>query len=298
MAREYGRHVGMVTSAFFQDADSLLLPTEELIAILDHLKKRFPGVTRVTTYARASSMKRKSVEDYRRLKAAGLTRIHTGMESGSGEVLRMLKKGTTPEDIVQGGTRVMEAGISLSEYIMPGVAGKTLSNEHAVETARLLNAIKPNYIRVRTFAMYPGSPMWRMAEEGSYVPMTDPEIVAEIRLLLDHLDEMHSYFSCGDFSLNLLMQVDGYLDERKAAMLTELDSFLSLTQEQQEAYSLLRRAVPSTIYPIDVVRDPRVLDQVVPELEKLKAAGEGEFQRHLRLLMSYQLPAPQTDHWS
>ena len=296
MAMEYGRH-GFVESVFLQDADSLLLPTADLLEILKHLKQKFPNIKRITSYARAKTLKRKNVEELKTLKAAGLTRIHTGMESGSTMVLKMIEKGITPDDIIEGGTRVMEAGISLSEYIMPGIGGRSLSEEHAIETARVLNIVKPDFIRVRTFAMHPASPMQKMVSEGSFVPMTDDEIVSEIRLLVSHLEEMHSYFSCGDFSLNLLMQVDGYLDEKKDVMLAELDKFLSLTKRQKQIYSLLRRA-SFRPYPIEIVYDQKVIDQVMPEVEKLEKDGDDGFNKYIQLLMSHQLPQPQTEEWT
>jgi radical SAM superfamily enzyme len=297
MAEVYAPHVDMIDSAFLQDADSLLLPTADLVTIIGHIKKRFPNIVNITTYARAKTMKRKSVDDYQQLKAAGLTRIHTGMESGSAAVLQMVRKGSTPEDMVAGGLRVKEGGISLSEYIMPGLGGRTLSTEHALETAKLLNTIQPDHIRVRTFAMHPQSPMQKMVEEGTYVPMSDEEIVAEIKLLVENLDEMHSYFHCNDFSLNLLMQVDGYLDTDKAAMLRELDAFLSLTKEQKQAYSLIQRSYPAQ-QPIDVIKDPKVMEQLLPEIEKLEQRGDDGFNKYIHYLMTYQLPQPQTDNWT
>ena len=296
MAKEYGDYT-FIKSVFLQDADSLLLPIADLLTILEYLKQKFPGIERITSYARAKTVKRKTVDELKQLKEAGLTRIHIGMESGSAKVLQMIKKGITPEDIVAGGTKVVEAGISLSEYIMPGIGGRTLSKEHAIETARLLNIIKPDFIRVRTFAMHPESPMQTMVQEGTFVPMTDEEIVAEIRLLVANLDEMHSYFSCADFSLNLLMQVDGYLDEKKKSMLEELDKFLSLTEKQKQVYSFVRRA-SFGYYPVDVVYDEDVLKQVLPEIEKIEKGGKEGFKKYIQHLMSYQLPQPQTDNWT
>ena len=298
MALAYGAHSRSITTAFLQDADSLILPTSDLLEILNYLKAKFPGVTRVTSYARANSMKRKTVEEYRQLKEAGLTRVHTGMESGSSRVLKLIQKGTSPEAMVEGGIRVKESGISLSEYIMPGVGGRALSEEHAVETAKLLNAIGPDFIRVRTFAMHPQSPMQRMVEEGTFVPMADDEIVGEIRLLVASLSEMHSYFSCADFGLNLLMQVDGYLDEKKEMMLKELDRFLGLSKEQKQVYSLLRRSSPGVSYPLDVVEDKNLLNRVLPEIKSLESKGPDGFIRYIWLLMTYQLPQPQTEHWT
>jgi len=296
MAKTYYTHFNSFTSAFLQDADSLILPTDELVEIITHIRKTFPGVERVTTYARAKSMKRKSLEEYRRLKEAGLTRIHSGMESGSLKVLKLIQKGIKPEDILKGGVRVVESGISLSEYIMPGVGGKTLSREHALETASILNRIRPDFIRVRTFAVHPMSPIQEMINEGSFDPMSDEEVVEEIRLLLENLDEMPSHFRCGDFSLNLLMQVDGRLDTEKATMIKEIDRYLALTREQKQAYSLIQRTYPG-MRSIEVVQDKRVIEQLRKDIERLEKEENG-FNRHIRMLMTYQLPQPQTDCWT
>ncbi len=296
MAETYASFSERVTSAFLQDADTLILPTDELVDILEHVKSVFPSIERVTTYARAKSMKRKSEESYRRLKEAGLSRIHTGMESGSLKVLKLIQKGNTPEDILTGGQRVVASGISLSEYIMPGVGGRTLSREHALETARILNQIRPDFIRVRTFAMHPQSPMQKMVKEGIFIPMNDEEIVEEIRLLLENLDEMPSHFRCGDFSLNLLMQVDGPLNTRKEAMTREIDEYLSLTREQKQAYSLLQRSYPGN-RPLEAVLDKGLMKRLTEEIERLQESEEDGFNRYIRLIMSHQLPQPQTDFW-
>lgn len=296
MAKEY-RGYSWVQSAFLQDADSLVVPTADLVEILHYLKEKFPTLKRITSYARARTLKRKSASEMVQLSEAGLNRIHIGMESGSATVLKLIKKGLRPDEIVEGGRRVVEAGISLSEYIMPGIGGATHSEEHARETARMLNQIKPDCIRVRTFAMHPLSPMVKMIEEGTFVPMNDQEIVAEIRLLVDCLEPMHSYFSCNDFSLNLLMQVDGYLDEKKDAMLRELDDFLSLSEIQQKVYIFLQR-LSYERYPVSAARDEQVLKQVIPEVEKLEKSGVNGFERYIQMVMSYQLPQPQTENWT
>lgn len=296
MAAEYGRAV-RISSVFLQDADSLLLPTDDLVTILEYLRGKFPKIERITTYARARTLKRKSVEELIRLREAGLTRVHAGLESGSERVLKLIKKGLTPEEIVTGGRHVMDAGLELSEYVMPGIGGLDLSREHALETARVLNLVRPHFIRVRTFAMHPKSPMQRMVREGTFVPMNDEQIVSEIRELVAHLDEMHSYFSCNDFSLNLLMQVDGFLDEKKEFMLKELDAFLALSKRQKQVYTLLQRSGYYR-YPLGVVFDQSVLDQVVPEIEKLEKDGEDGFDRYIDVLKSYQLPQPQTEDWN
>jgi hypothetical protein len=296
MAETYGKHIHRFTAAFLQDADTLILPTGELVEIMNYIRNIFQGVERITTYARAKSMKLKSQVDYRRLTEAGLRRIHSGMESGSAAVLKLINKGNRPGDILEGGRRVVASDIALSEYIMPGVGGRALSREHALETARLLNQIRPDFIRVRTFAPHPISPMQRMIDAGTFTPMSDEEVVEEIRLLLENLDEIPAHFRCGDFSMNLLMQLDGRLDQKKAWMINEIDRYLSLSREQKQAYSLIQRSYPREI-PLDVVRDRDVVEKVMRDVRKIEEQVPGGFDAHIRMLLSYQLPQPQTDCW-
>jgi hypothetical protein len=296
MAEAYPTDGSGPKAAFLQDADSLTLHTDELLEIIGHIRKRFPSVARVTTYARAKTMKRKSVEDLKQLKAAGLTRIHSGMESGSANVLTLIRKGNTPKDILSGGLHVVSSGISLSEYIMPGVGGRRLSEEHAKETAKILNRIRPDFIRVRTLSIHPLSPLNRMIAEGSFEPMTDAEIVAEIRLLLEHLEEMPAHFRCGDFSLNLLMQVDGRLDRDKQAMIAETDNFLNLDPLQQKAFSMIQRSYPG-LRSLDIVDDPQLLEKARMEIQRLEASEPDGFNKAIRNLMTRQLPPLPSNCW-
>jgi radical SAM superfamily enzyme len=296
MKRYYGGSGSHLTTAFFQDADSLILPVKDLLEILKYLKTVFPGLTRVTSYARAKSLKRKSVASLKTLKSAGLTRIHTGLESGSEKVLKLIQKGESPEEMAEGGRRVMAAGIELSEYIMPGVGGKDLSLENARETARVLNRIRPDFVRVRTFALPPGSPMEAMAQKGSFKPMNDLEIVTEIRELLVNLEEMPSHFRCADFSLNLLMHVDGYLDRDRTAMLEALDSFLALPEADQKAYVLLQRSGHYGVPPKEMLKHQDLMKQLHGKLEEL-GNGDG-FDRYIRAMMAGQLPRPQSGSWT
>jgi len=297
MVRYHRGHGSQITTAFFQDADSLILPVEELLEILKYLGKAFPSLTRITSYARAKSLKRKSVESLKALKAAGLTRIHTGLESGSLKVLKLTQKGESPEDMIEGGKRVMAAGIELSEYIMPGVGGRELSRENALETANVLNRIRPDFIRVRTFALPPNSPMEAMAREGRFTPMNDLEIVAEIRELMRHLEEMPSHFRCADFSLNLLMHVDGYLDRDRSRMLEDLDSFLSLPELDQKAYVLLQRSGHYGVHPSEMIRQQDLMGELHNKIEELDSGNGGGFNRYISAMMAGQLPRPQTGSW-
>jgi adenylosuccinate lyase len=125
--------------------------------------------------------------------------------------------------------------------------------------------------------------------------MNDEDVVEEIRLLLENLDEMPTHFRCGDFSLNLLMQVDGRLDTQKEDMIKEIDKYLFLTREQKQAYSLIQRAYPG-MRSVEVVRDEKVMDGLRKDIESLEKE-EGGFDNYIRMLMTRQLPQPQTDCW-
>lgn len=297
MKRHYGPRGSQITTAFLQDADSLILPTRELLDILGYLKAAFPNIHRITSYARAKSLKNKGVKALKALKEADLKRIHTGLESGSSNVLKLIQKGESPEDMVKGGQHVMAAGIGLSEYILPGVGGRALTHEHAVETARVLNRIRPDFIRVRTFALPPHSPMADMAAHGRFTPLSDSEIVSEIRELLYHLDKMPSHFRCGDFSLNLLMHVDGVLDQDKDRMLEALDQFLSLPQRDQQAYALLQRSGYFGLHPTEMLQNKDLMDRLYEKIDTLEKGTPDGFNQYIHTLMATQLPRPQTQSW-
>jgi len=126
--------------------------------------------------------------------------------------------------------------------------------------------------------------------------MNDEEVVREIRLLLENLEEMPSHFRCGDFSLNLLMKVDGRLDTHKQAMLDEIDRYLALTQEEKQAYSLIQRSYPGMM-DLSVVKDKGVVEQAAIKIKGLESREEDGFNRYIRRLMSFQLPQPQTEAW-
>ena len=109
-------------NVFLQDANSLILKTADLVSILDFLREKFPQIKRITSYCRSHTAARKTAAEFQQLKKAGLSRIHIGMESGSDEVLSLIHKGVTAEDHIKAGLNIKQAGIELSDYVMPGLA--------------------------------------------------------------------------------------------------------------------------------------------------------------------------------
>jgi radical SAM superfamily enzyme len=231
----HGRRAASIQHAFLQDADALIMKTSDLVAVLNHLKGVFPAIDRITTYARTPTLAAKSVEELVQLKDAGLSRIHVGLETGNAELLKKIKKGTTPEKQIEAGRKVMESGISLSEYIMPGLGGKQLSREHAIDTAKVLNAINPNFIRVRTMSLQPGAIMFDRWLAGEFEMASEEEIVRELRLLIETLDGITSTF-VSDHMLNLMQEIEGTFPQDKQKMLDSIDRFLNLPDEEKELF--------------------------------------------------------------
>ncbi len=268
-------------NVFLQDANNLILRTQNLVEILNYLKKTFPSIERITTYSRAKTVARKTVEELRDLHSAGLSRIHIGLESGYDPLLEYMKKGVTAREHIEAGRKVKEAGISLSEYIMPGLGGKAMWKQHAVETAKVLNQINPDFIRVRTLKVLKIMPLYRKIESGDFVLLSEDEIVAEERLLIENLDGITSYFT-SDHILNLLEELDGKFPEAKSRMLATIDRYLSLPESERKNFRLGRRtgyyrclddlANPNLRIQVDQImhrietEHPGSLDDVISEL--------------------------------
>lgn len=228
-------------SVFLQDGNNLMVKTSELVDLLTLLKNTFPEITRITSYARSKTIAtKKTVEELQALRIAGLSRIHIGLESGSDNVLEFIRKGVTAAEHIDAGRKVKEAGISLSEYVIPGLGGKKLSQEHALETARVLSEINPDFIRLRTLRVVDGAGLDGKVASGEFEPINDEEVVREIRLMVENLEGIDSYF-VSDHILNLLEEVEGKLPDDKAKMLAVMDRFLALPFEEKCNFRLGRR---------------------------------------------------------
>lgn len=227
-------------SVFLQDANSLVLSAKDLCTILIHIKKCFPTVERITSYARASTISKKTLEDLQAIRQAGLTRLHIGMESGSDTVLALVNKGTTQAQLIDAGQKAVEAGFDVSYYYMPGLGGKEYIHQNAIESATVINKVNPTFVRLRSTVPIPGTPLYTMMEQGSWTPLSEIEKVQEIRLFIEHCDGITSTLT-SDHMMNLLEDVEGTFPHDKPQMLSTIDNFLSMQQEDQEKFIIGRR---------------------------------------------------------
>ena len=225
---------------FLQDGNSLMRKTGDLVAILRYLREKFPSIQRITSYGRARTLAKKSVEELKELREAGLTRIHIGMETGYDPLLQYMKKGVPAKEQITAGRNVVASGISLSEYVMPGLGGERWWREHAVESARVLNQIDPDFIRLRTLYVRKNMPLYQKVEKGEFARPSDDQIVSEIRLFLETLDGIHSTV-VSDHILNLLEEVQGRLPGEKEKMLALIDRYLAWPGERRLQFRVGRR---------------------------------------------------------
>ncbi|MFH1650855.1 MAG: radical SAM protein [Chloroflexota bacterium] len=261
--------------AFLQDANTLITPTPDLVEILRFLKETLPGIERVTSYARAHTASRKSPEELQALKDAGLSRIHIGLETGYDPLLRFMDKGVTAAQQIIAGQKIMAAGISLCEYVLLGLGGKRWWQEHAIETARVLNEINPDFIRMRTLMISAAIPLSEDVAQGTFTRLTDQEIVEEEKLFLENLN--CSSYIISDHINNLLQDVEGKLPEDTEKMLAVIARFQSLPAEERFHFQMGRRLGIYTT--LDELGDPNkraAVDRVIARIREFDGTVDEE----------------------
>ncbi|MFX1274594.1 MAG: radical SAM protein [Promethearchaeota archaeon] len=227
------------TTAFLGGANPLLYKKEFLKDVMTHLKIKFPSINRITSYGRTRTAAKKGSSFFKTLQEAGLDRIHVGLESGSNKVLELMNKGTTSEYHILGGINIKEGEISLCTYVMPGLGGKKWSKEHALETARVINEIEPDFVRLRTLEIFPATPLYLKLKSGDFVELTEEEVVKEEKILVENINCNTTITS--DSAANLLIEIWGDLPKDKEKILRAIDRYLDLSVTEKVEFSLKRR---------------------------------------------------------
>jgi hypothetical protein len=253
-------------SVFLQDSNSLIIKPDDMVAILAHLRATFPGIERITSYARSQTVAKISAADLGRIAAAGLNRIHIGMESGADtQCWHQVRKGADQQAHIDAGRKVVQAGIELSEYYMPGLGGRRLSREHALASAEALNRINPHFIRLRTLAIPPTIDLAGEVTSGAFEKLGDRETAEELLLFLENLSGITSQVK-SDHILNLFEEIDGVLPAARERMLSVVREFLDLTPEEQVLYQIGRRT--GLFRRLDDRRDPGLRRQAQEYVEQ------------------------------
>jgi hypothetical protein len=231
-------------TCFLQDADPCAVKPEKLAAVIRRVRERFPTVERVTTYGRASTLARRAPADLALLGEAGLTRVHLGLESGADEVLMAVDKGCTSGDLIGAGTKVLQAGLELCFYLMPGLGGRADSAAHVAGSARVIREVgraappdNPLVVRLRTAAVVPSTPLGARATAGGFELPDDVEVAREIRDLLEQVGDARLRL-VSDHMLNLLQELEGSLPRDRARLIALLDEYLGWRREDQARFAI------------------------------------------------------------
>ena len=233
MARAY---YGDVERVFLCDGDAIIMRTQELLTILEALHRAFPSLQRVTTYAGPRSTLTKTPEELRTLREAGLTRAYLGVETGCDALLKQVKKGVDAAQMLEAGVRLREAGMDLWVMVILGLAGTgEPSRRHMLDTAAMMNEMKPRHLSALTLTLDPGTELYRDYRAGRFHPITPRESLLEARLLLENLTVDPLHFTCNHASNYLPLK--GGLPEDRDRFLAMLDRALAGEQELRPEWS-------------------------------------------------------------
>jgi radical SAM superfamily enzyme YgiQ (UPF0313 family) len=220
-SKAYGKNI---KSLFFPAGNTIAMPTADLAAICRLAMKAFPLLQRITVYGSSQYVAKQGLVGLKNLREAGLSRIHVGLESGDDVILRKVKKGTTVSEQVEAGRMAREAGIELSEYVILGLGGSERTELHAQATAKAINAIKPDFVRLRTLVPKINTLLLHEINKGRFRLLTPHQVLRETRHFIENLECSTTLTS--DHYTNYL-NLAGRLPEEKERLLGAINEALS-----------------------------------------------------------------------
>ena len=210
---------------FLQDGDALVYPFPKLREVLRYLNEKLPFIERIGTYATPQDILRRNVDELKELKRLKLGIFYTGLESGDDELLQKIGKGASSDELIEAGKKVKEAGIVFSVTIILGLGGVEGSQKHALETARVLSEIDPEYAGALTLTFVPGTPLYEQWEQGEFHPLSPFQSLEELKLIIENSSFTDCFFS--SMHASNYLSVRGRLPRDKERMLRELDKVLA-----------------------------------------------------------------------
>ena len=212
----YGEQVRRV---FLADGDALVLPTRRLLTVIEAIRTHMPSVRRISSYCLPRNLRKKSQQEINELAAAGLGMVYVGAESGDDEVLAAVDKGESFETTADALNKLGQAGITRSVMILNGLGGKALSEQHARNSARLINATQPEYLATLVVSFPQGEQRLRAGFPG-WEPLSQHELFVEMEAFLSGLELKRTVFR-SDHASNWLI-LKGTLGAEKARLLDQV----------------------------------------------------------------------------
>ena len=225
---------------FLQDANALIMSPAELVEVLSYIREIFPTVQTITSYARSKTCSRRSLKELQALHEAGLSWVFVGIESGCDDILNHMQKGVKAGEHINGGKKIRAAGIDMAAFVMPGLAGSSaeMGKRHMLETIEVLNAVRPNEVRVRSLAVQENTPLYSKWEGGEFEPAAEDQMIDEIEMLIKGLE-----FDCIIETLqmtNTLFNIKGRLSEMRGDILSRIADYKGLSPLERAGFRLKR----------------------------------------------------------
>ena len=214
-------YADQIKKVLLADGDPLVLSTERLLRILNKLTSSFPNLIRISTYASPSNLKRKSDEDLLALRDAGLSLLYVGIESGDSEVLECIQKGETFETTIEGLNKAKAASMESSVVLINGVGGRLLTEQHAINSAKVLNATQPKFASTLVLTAHKGLAHYQNRYKGDFVELSKEELFREMKLFMQHLELNETIFRSDHASNHLILK--GILGRDKQKMLDQIE---------------------------------------------------------------------------
>ena len=218
------KHYKKIKRVFLADGDALIIKTEELVKILQAIKNIFPECERVGIYGSPKSILLKTKEELDELRDLGLGIIYLGLESGSDKILKDIKKGVNSKEMIEAGKKIKDSNIKSSVTLISGIGGKENSIEHALESARVLNAMEPDYIGLLTLLLEEGTELYEEVKNGKFQILNPKEVLIETKNLVENLEIDNCIFRSNHASNYLSLR--GTLMEDKELILKQIEEGL------------------------------------------------------------------------
>ncbi len=218
-----------VQRIFLADGDAMALSTRRLREILQLIKRYYPDVQRVSSYCLPRNLNKKTVEELAELRQLGLSLFYVGCESGDDQVLQLVEKGETYESSLTALQKTKQAGIKSSVMILNGLGGSAYSEQHALNSAKLMNAAQPDYLSTLVVSFPAGSQrfeqVFRQQGQGAeFRPLTQQQLFAEMEMLLSNLELQKTIFR-SDHASNYLV-LKGVLGKDRETLLGKVRNAL------------------------------------------------------------------------
>lgn len=222
--RHAAKHAFDTRKIFLADGNALMLPMRNLLTILNELRTQFPKLRRVASYASPADLRKKTPDELRTLRYNGLQLIYVGIESGDDDVLRMVNKGETSQSTIDALVKAHNAGLKSSVMIINGLGGKQYSDQHALGSARVANAVQPAFLSTLTLMMPDGLAHFQQRFNGSYEPMNQAELLQEVLTFIQHTQLDRTIYRSNHASNYL--PLEGTLSKDKEKLIKTLEYVL------------------------------------------------------------------------